>query len=83
MQANWGTTHGCASYDFYLNDLGAPRCDLYGSPVAYALDSVDNNQPNTWFDLACGNPTAQQWEHERNVTSSAFLRRGRRAALRW
>lgn len=49
------------SFDYYLNGLGAPRCDLYGSTVAYALDDIDNNQPNWWFDLACGDPTAPEW----------------------
>lgn len=27
--------------------------------MAYALDTVDNNEPNLWFDLACGNP--ERW----------------------
>ncbi|KAK3337445.1 hypothetical protein B0T19DRAFT_455267 [Cercophora scortea] len=60
----WGTTHSCQSYTYSLNDLGAPRCDLYGSPVAYALAAIDNRQPDrVWFDLQCGSPTQPQWEH--------------------
>ena len=60
-QSVWGDTHGCLSFDYYLNSLGAPRCDLYGSTVAYALDDIDNNQPNWWFDRECGDPTAPEW----------------------
>ena len=55
----WGSTHGCLSYDYFVNDLGAPRCLLYGSPVAFAVDAIDNHQPNTWFDLECGDPTSK------------------------
>lgn len=60
-QSVWGATHGCLAYDFYLNELGAPRCDLYGSSVAFAVDAIDSYQPNTWFDLECGDPTDPRW----------------------
>ncbi|KAK0618477.1 hypothetical protein B0T17DRAFT_619066 [Bombardia bombarda] len=59
----WGSTHGCQSYDYYLNDLGAPRCDLYSRDVASAVDAIDNHEPNTWFDLACGDPGDPKWHH--------------------
>jgi len=63
-QSVWGDTHGCISYDYYLEDgLDVPRCDLYGSSVAYALASIDNNEPHTWFDLACGDPESSTWTH--------------------
>ncbi len=29
--------------------------------MAFAVDSIDNHQPNTWFDLECGDPTSKQW----------------------
>lgn len=49
----------CFSYSFYLEPgLGAPRCKLYGGLVAYEVDSIDPFQPYTWYDVACGDPTA-------------------------
>jgi hypothetical protein len=65
------------SYDYYVNELGAPRCDLYSSRVAFALDTVDNNEPNLWFDLECGNPTDPKWTHSQPVTARS-IRGGRR-----
>lgn len=54
----WHETTGCASYNYYLEPgLGSPRCDLYASVVAYELDSINQYEPYTWFDLECGNPT--------------------------
>ncbi|KAK7439129.1 hypothetical protein CaCOL14_002365 [Colletotrichum acutatum] len=58
------TTDGCKSYRFYPEKgLNVPRCDLYGSTVAYALDSIDNDHPDLWFDLTCGSPSSEQWAH--------------------
>ncbi|KAK0731240.1 hypothetical protein B0H67DRAFT_564227 [Lasiosphaeris hirsuta] len=57
----WGATHGCLAYDFHLNEFGVPRCDLYGNHVAFVVDAIDNYQPNTWFDLECGDPTNPKW----------------------
>lgn len=60
--ANFEDAGGCRSYDFYLEPgLDVPRCNLYGSNVAYALRSVDNSQPHWWFDAACGDPTDPRW----------------------
>ncbi|KAI6352629.1 hypothetical protein MCOR25_009361 [Pyricularia grisea] len=57
------STGGCRSYDFYLEPgLSVPRCNLYGSSVAYALRSIDNHQPHWWFDLDCGSPTQERWQ---------------------
>ncbi|KAI7928607.1 hypothetical protein M0657_002522 [Pyricularia oryzae] len=57
------STGGCRSYDFYLEPgLDVPRCNLYGSSVAYALRSIDNHQPHWWFDLDCGSPTQEKWQ---------------------
>ncbi|KAL1878757.1 hypothetical protein Daus18300_002033 [Diaporthe australafricana] len=48
----------CFSFEFYLEPgLGAPRCKLYGGPVAFEVESIDPFQPYTWYDLACGDPT--------------------------
>ncbi|KAF7559165.1 hypothetical protein G7046_g5000 [Stylonectria norvegica] len=68
-------TRGCQAYRFYHNNLGAPRCDLYGMPVSYDVRELDATQPDKWFDLACGSPTADAWHQ--NPTSEH-----RRAALR-
>ncbi|KXH62094.1 hypothetical protein CSAL01_10263 [Colletotrichum salicis] len=58
------TTDGCKSYRFYPEKgLNVPRCDLYGSTVAYALDSIGNDHPDLWFDLTCGSPSSEQWAH--------------------
>ncbi|KFH48099.1 hypothetical protein ACRE_010440 [Hapsidospora chrysogenum ATCC 11550] len=51
------STDGCQSYRFYHNDLGAPRCALYGMPVSRVVDDLDDNQDDTWYDLACGSPS--------------------------
>ncbi|KAK3694939.1 hypothetical protein B0T22DRAFT_87597 [Podospora appendiculata] len=60
----WGSTHSCQSHNYYLSELGTPRCDLYGSTVAYALAAIDNRRPDrVWFDLQCGSPTEPQWQH--------------------
>ncbi|TDZ46073.1 hypothetical protein CTRI78_v009037 [Colletotrichum trifolii] len=57
-------TDGCKSYRFYPErGLNVPRCDLYGSDVAYALNSINNDHPDVWFDLACGSPSDEQWSH--------------------
>lgn len=57
-------TDGCKAYRFYPErGLNVPRCDLYGSNVAYALDSIDNDHPDLWFDLACGSPSDERWTH--------------------
>ncbi|KAF4851213.1 hypothetical protein CGCSCA4_v003366 [Colletotrichum siamense] len=57
-------TDGCKSYRFYPErGLNVPRCDLYGSNVAYALDSIDNDHPDIWFDLTCDSPSDQKWAH--------------------
>lgn len=57
-------TRGCESYRFYNNELGAPRCDLYGAPVSRAVRHLDNSQPGRWYDLSCGCPTSQEWHDE-------------------
>ncbi|KAM0329785.1 hypothetical protein ACHAQA_003949 [Verticillium albo-atrum] len=57
-------TEGCESYRFYPErGLDVARCDLYGSNVAFALDSVDDYYPDIWFDLDCGSPRADRWAH--------------------
>jgi len=30
--------------------------------VAYALEEVDARRAETWFDLACGDPTEIDWK---------------------
>ncbi|KAL0939405.1 uncharacterized protein CTRU02_206015 [Colletotrichum truncatum] len=58
------TTDGCKAYRFYPEKgLNVPRCDLYGSNVAYALNSIDNDHADIWFDLTCGSPSDQKWAH--------------------
>jgi hypothetical protein len=32
--------------------------------VAYALEEVDARREETWFDLACGDPTDNEWHAE-------------------
>ncbi|KAJ0162357.1 hypothetical protein CTA2_4685 [Colletotrichum tanaceti] len=55
-------TNGCKSYRFYPErGLNVPRCDLYGSSVAYALNSINNDHPDMWFDLTCGSPSDERW----------------------
>ncbi|TQN74386.1 hypothetical protein CSHISOI_01042 [Colletotrichum shisoi] len=55
-------TDGCKSYRFYPErGLNVPRCDLYGSSVAYALNSINNDHPDMWFDLTCGSPSDDRW----------------------
>ncbi|GKT82853.1 hypothetical protein Ct61P_00703 [Colletotrichum tofieldiae] len=48
--------------------LNVPRCDLYGSSVAYALDSINNDHPDMWFDLTCGSPSDKRWAHLPGMT---------------
>ena len=47
---------GCMSweywYEYIQGDEGAPRCSLFGAPVAYSLDTVRNDVANVWYDLA-------------------------------
>ncbi|KAJ6779666.1 hypothetical protein PWT90_02714 [Aphanocladium album] len=57
------STRGCQSYRFYANALGAPRCSLYGRGVVESVADLDKNQPDIWYDLACGSPLAEKW-HE-------------------
>lgn len=60
---------GCRSYRFYPERaLNVPRCDLYGSNVAYALDSINNDHPDLWFDLTCGSPSDPRWAHLPGMT---------------
>lgn len=57
------STKGCQSYRFYNNQLGKPRCALYGRGVVDSVADLDKNQPDTWYDLACGSPMKEKW-HE-------------------
>ncbi|GKT55504.1 hypothetical protein ColTof4_07630 [Colletotrichum tofieldiae] len=62
-------TNGCKAYRFYPErGLNVPRCDLYGSSVAYALDSINNDHPDMWFDLTCGSPSDKRWAHLPGMT---------------
>ncbi|KAK2026860.1 hypothetical protein LX32DRAFT_654400 [Colletotrichum zoysiae] len=62
-------TNGCKAYRFYPErGINVPRCDLYGSSVAYALDSINNDNPDIWFDLNCGSPSDQRWAHLPGMT---------------
>lgn len=63
QQSVMESTKGCKSFRYYKNQLGAPRCALYGMPVSYSVDDLDKNQPDIWYDLACGSPKEQKW-HE-------------------
>ena len=63
QQSVMESTKGCKSFRYYKNQLGAPRRALYGMPVSYSVDDLDKNQPDTWYDLACGSPKEQKW-HE-------------------
>ncbi|CAM1506715.1 Fc.00g063560.m01.CDS01 [Cosmosporella sp. VM-42] len=58
------STRGCQAYRFYHNNLGAPRCALYGMPVSWDVRELDPNQPNRWYDLTCGSPTAEAWHED-------------------
>ncbi|KEY70084.1 hypothetical protein S7711_07868 [Stachybotrys chartarum IBT 7711] len=53
------STRGCQAYRFYHNDLGAPRCTLYGMPVPWVVRDLDERQEDQWWDLDCGSPTEQ------------------------
>ncbi|KAK4193409.1 hypothetical protein QBC35DRAFT_458457 [Podospora australis] len=67
----YGMAHGCLSYNFYTNELGAARCDLYGSRVAFAVDEIDGRLEETrWFDLACGDPVLEGWRFTSTTTAS-------------
>ncbi|KAK1599945.1 uncharacterized protein LY79DRAFT_664359 [Colletotrichum navitas] len=62
-------TNGCKAYRFYPErGLNVQRCDLYGSSVAYALDSINNDHPDIWFDLSCGSPSDERWAHLPGMT---------------
>lgn len=61
LQSVMESTKGCQSYRFYKNQLGAPRCSLYGHGVAKSVDDLDKNQPDVWYDLSCGSPTQEKW----------------------
>lgn len=55
-------TEGCRSYRFYPErGLNVPQCDLYGSPVAYALDRIEESHVDIWFDIECGSPRSDRW----------------------
>lgn len=61
-QSVMDATKGCQSYRFYPESgLDVPRCDLYGSSVAYALDKIEDDHPDIWFDLECGSPRSPRW----------------------
>ncbi|KAM4055056.1 hypothetical protein HRG_005865 [Hirsutella rhossiliensis] len=60
-------TKGCKAYRYYPNDLGAPRCKLYGMPVSYDVRDIDNHQPGMWYDLACGPPSARSRSSQQKV----------------
>ncbi|KAI6783716.1 uncharacterized protein J7T54_001592 [Emericellopsis cladophorae] len=63
-------TEGCQSYRFYHNELGAPRCALYGMPVAAVVDDLDESQDDVWYDLKCGSPTEEGWQDEDEAQTS-------------
>ncbi|KAG9257915.1 uncharacterized protein F5Z01DRAFT_309438 [Emericellopsis atlantica] len=63
-------TEGCQSYRFYHNELGAPRCALYGMPVAAVVDDLDESQDDVWYDLKCGSPTEEGWQDETKTQTS-------------
>lgn len=56
------STEGCQAYRFYHNKLGAPRCELYGMPVSWSVDDLDQTVEGKWFDLSCGSPTVKKWQ---------------------
>lgn len=64
-----------------------PRCSLYGSDVASALSTVDNNQPHWWFDAGCGSPLDPRWRaghagvNDHHVDAFSIWRRRRRGGL--
>lgn len=68
LQSVMEATKGCQSYRFYKNELGAPRCALYGRSVAASVDDLDKNQPDVWYDLACGSPTDEKWHKNMPAT---------------
>ncbi|KYK56902.1 hypothetical protein DCS_03908 [Drechmeria coniospora] len=68
-------TKGCQSYRYYHNDLGAPRCDLYGMPVSFVVENIDRHQPGRWYDLECGSPIAKPW-HSRMPPMYSVLETG-------
>lgn len=55
---------GCQSYRFYYDEAGAPHCALYAAPVSMALDRLDTDADDCWFDLTCGSPDAEAWHQE-------------------
>ncbi|KFA66499.1 hypothetical protein S40285_00682 [Stachybotrys chlorohalonatus IBT 40285] len=59
LQSVMESTRGCQAYRFYHNDLGAPRCALYGMPVPWVVRDLDERQEDQWWDLDCGSPTEQ------------------------
>lgn len=71
------STKGCQSYRFYKNQLGAARCSLYGRGVALSVADLDKNQPDVWYDLTCGSPTAEKWHQ--NMPAD----HGKRAIATW
>ncbi|KAK7226334.1 hypothetical protein V2G26_014337 [Clonostachys chloroleuca] len=56
------STEGCQAYRFYHNKMGAPRCELYGMPVSWSVDELDQKVEGKWFDLSCGSPTVKKWQ---------------------
>ncbi|KAH7328915.1 hypothetical protein B0I35DRAFT_404208 [Stachybotrys elegans] len=52
------STEGCQAYRFYHNELGAPRCALYGMPVPWVVRDLDLRQRGQWYDLKCGSPSS-------------------------
>ena len=61
QQSVMESTTGCKSFRYYKNQLGAPRCALYGMPISDSVDDLDKSQPDTWYDLACGSSKEQKW----------------------
>jgi hypothetical protein len=61
------STKGCQSYRFYHNEVGAPRCALYGAPVALSIYDLDETLDDLWFDLSCGSPSQDTWHTQMPV----------------
>jgi hypothetical protein len=61
------STRGCQSYRFYHNEVGAPRCALYGAPVALSIYDLDETLDDLWFDLSCGSPSQETWHTQMPV----------------